>query len=222
MRIQVLKNREMGDEVMQGVFNGTQMPGSFNQVMTQLKQGSKSEKTAFAYQEDKAGTKKKKLHYNSKEIPAQLLNARKSTTASSVLGRARSMLNRLKALAASGKYDENEVKIAVAHADKVVRCAEMKAQNLREEEVLHRQNEQERELKLQKDLRRALEKTKKRNREEEFGKINQAEMEYLKDGGGNIPIEADMSMVMPAQVNYQESGVFLELSSGAAPSETLE
>lgn len=79
-------------------------------------------------------TKTKQLNYNHREISGQLMRVRKAQSASVVLTRAKSKLAALQRSAATGDYDSREVAIAVTHARRMVRCAQMKVRNLREEE----------------------------------------------------------------------------------------
>lgn len=76
----------------------------------------------------------KRLNYNHREISGQILRAKKAQSASSVLGRARSKVAVVARCAASGQYDKKEVAAALAHAKRMVRCAQLKVRNLREEE----------------------------------------------------------------------------------------
>lgn len=76
----------------------------------------------------------KRLNYNYREISGQILQAKKAQSASTVLVRAKSKVAALARSGASGQYDAKEVAAAVAHAKRMVRCAQMKVRNLREEE----------------------------------------------------------------------------------------
>lgn len=89
-----------------------------------------------------SGTKKK-LNYNSKEISSQILRAGKSRSASMVLARAKNKVSTLQRCLGTGQYNDNEVRVALAHANRMVKCAKMKVQNLKEEERLKRQYENE-------------------------------------------------------------------------------
>lgn len=80
------------------------------------------------------GTSKKQLNYNHRDISGQLLRAKKPQSASAALTRAKSKVSMLQRAAASGQYDSREVANALAHARRMVRCAQLKVRNLREEE----------------------------------------------------------------------------------------
>ena len=66
------------------------------------------------------GTSKKQLNYNHRDISGQLLRAKKPQSASAALTRAKSKVSMLQR--------------ALAHARRMVRCAQLKVRNLREEE----------------------------------------------------------------------------------------
>ena len=74
------------------------------------------------------GTSKKQLNYNHRDISGQ------PQSASAALTRAKSKVSMLQRAAASGQYDSKEVANALAHARRMVRCAQLKVRNLREEE----------------------------------------------------------------------------------------
>ncbi|MGN0350036.1 MAG: hypothetical protein ACI4ES_00160 [Roseburia sp.] len=156
---------------------------------------------------------KKKLNYNSREISAQLMRASKSRNASSVLARAKNKVSHLQRCLGTGQYDDGEVRVAIAHAKRMVKCAQSKVQNLKEEETLERKYEKEKAAKEQQqksevkrrvhqkeqDLRQKMateeiqqmrkEKAKRQeimrkrrlHRNQERGKISEADMKYLKD-----------------------------------------
>ncbi len=86
---------------------------------------------------------KKKLNYNPREISGQLVRASKSRNAAVVLTRARMKLSVLHQAHASGQYSESEVRIAMAHARRMVECSRLKVQNLKEEEILKGRNDRE-------------------------------------------------------------------------------
>lgn len=92
---------------------------------------------------EKQSQDKKKLRYNHREIAGQLLRAKKSQNAAGVLTRAKSRLAMLQRQAGSGQYDAGEVANALAHARRMVRCAQLKVRNLREEEQAQKTNHRE-------------------------------------------------------------------------------
>ncbi len=86
---------------------------------------------------------KRQLNYNSKEISAQLMRASKARNAAMVVTRAKSKVNSLQRCLGTGVYNDNEVRSAIAHAKRMVKCAQMKTRNLREEEQISKRNQQE-------------------------------------------------------------------------------
>lgn len=155
---------------------------------------------------------KKVLNYNPRELSAALLRASKSRSAGQILVQARSKLSTLAKAKGSGQYNDKEINAAIAHAKRMVRCAKMKTQNLRQEERMQerceeqiknearqeknqakakaaqkeRSLEQKQEIaKMQysqkeKKLTREMLQKKKNNRNREYNKIMEADMEYLK------------------------------------------
>lgn len=180
---------------------------------------------------------KKNLNYNSKEISAQLLRASKSRNASMVLARAKSKVSSLQRCLGTGQYNDNEVRVALAHANRMVKCAKLKVQNLKEEEHLKKQyerehtakerqqkneikrrvNQKEQDLKTkmvldeaqqacrEKALRQEFLRKKRMHRNAERGKVNEADMKYLKE-----------QMHEHGNSYSDSSGIMLELSTQAA------
>lgn len=77
---------------------------------------------------------KKKLNYNHREISGQITRCKKAQGAANVLARARTKMSVLKRCAATGQYDSREMANALAHARRMVQCAQVKMRNLKEEE----------------------------------------------------------------------------------------
>ena len=86
---------------------------------------------------------KKSLKYNSKEISAQILRATKSRTAATVLTKAKNTVSSLKRCLGTGEYNDSEVEAALAHAKRMVKCAQSKVNHLCEEENLQRKYERQ-------------------------------------------------------------------------------
>lgn len=85
----------------------------------------------------------KRLNYNHREISSQLMRAKKAQGAANVLTRAKSKLSVLKRSAATGQYDSREVANALAHARRMVQCAQMKVRHLKEEELEQKKHSRE-------------------------------------------------------------------------------
>lgn len=107
---------------------------------------------------NKAGTKKQ-LNYNHREISGQLLRAKKTQNAANVLTRAKRKLAILQRQAGSGQYDSKEIANALAHARRMVRCAQLKVRNLKEEEreqKSHKRESGEHEIQKKNEVRRRV------------------------------------------------------------------
>lgn len=83
-------------------------------------------------------TIKKQLNYNPREIRSALMRASKSQSAGKVLCQAKSKLSSLLKCKGTGQYNETELTNAIIHARRMVRCAQMKTRNLKQEEQLQK------------------------------------------------------------------------------------
>ncbi len=169
---------------------------------------------------------KKKLNYNPREISGQLVRVKKVQGAANVLATAQVKLGVLRRSAASGKYDEKEIENAIAHAERMVRCAQLKLRNLKEEESEHSKHRKEntagtRRAKLQKvQMKKAklqsLMQKRRAHRRQELKEIEEANMEYLKkeiknqkdgsaesDSGVMLNLSAQAAMLSEAQIRLQ-------------------
>ncbi len=81
-----------------------------------------------------ANTKKKALRYSYKKVSGSVMRAKTLSQASSALTSAISNLNSLKRKSMTGKYDEDEIEIALKHAKKMVRTAKKKMNHLKYEQ----------------------------------------------------------------------------------------
>lgn len=194
----------------------------------------------------KSPTVKKRLNYNHREISGQLIRAKKAQSAATVQTRAKTRLSSLLRCAGTGQYDQRELANAIAHARRMVQCAKLKVNNLREEELEQRkhksqngskdqqkQNEvkrrvaqKERELKskvaieqmqdasIEKRRRNEMMQKRRMHRSQERGKMNEADMKYIK---------AQMENDNCGSSYYNEdSGIALDISSTAAAMSELQ
>ena len=156
---------------------------------------------------------KKHLNYNPKDISGQILRAGKSGNAARVLSRAKSKVSLLKRCKATGQYDEAELNTALAHAQRLVKCARLKVNNLKQEERTAKKNEREikEEESLRKnEIRRKVNETKRKkysHRNDERRRVSEADMKYYSDRMKNNP---------EGHTGYSGNGVSLELSYTAA------
>lgn len=83
----------------------------------------------------KASNKKvKKLRYNFKAISSQLMRTTTSTGASKVAVKAREKVSQLRRKLFTGEYDDEELRNAIVHAEKIARIAKKRVKHLQEEE----------------------------------------------------------------------------------------
>lgn len=95
---------------------------------------SRSSKSVSNSSSKKKNTRKKKLNYNYREISAQILRARKIQSATAALIQARSKVASLQACSTNDQYDKSEISKALAHAKRMVNCARMKVDHMKEEQ----------------------------------------------------------------------------------------
>lgn len=141
-----------------------QAAGSMNtqSVMTgmlTIKNTNNPQARMSALRRTSSEAKKKQLNYNHREISGQLLRAKKAQNASNVLTRAKSKLAVLQRQAGTGQYDAKEIANALAHARRMVRCAQLKVRNLREEEreqKSHNRENGEREQQKRSEVKRRV------------------------------------------------------------------
>lgn len=83
---------------------------------------------------NKRTQKKKRLQYNYKKISTQILMSNTSDSARRTVGKARRMVVTLKRKLRSSEYDDNELKNAIIHAEKMERVAKKRKKHMEEEE----------------------------------------------------------------------------------------
>lgn len=88
----------------------------------------------YAVRKKSSSGAKKRLNYNHREISGQITRCKKAQGAANVVASARTKLSVLKRCAATGQYDSREMANALAHARRMVQCAQVKLRNLKEEE----------------------------------------------------------------------------------------
>lgn len=181
-------------------------------------------------------SKKKALNYNSREISSQLIRASKSRSASTVLTKAKSKLAMLQRCKGCGQYNDSEVEIAIAHAKRMVKCAQLKVGNLKQEEALkknyERENENSRQQKKNEVKRRtaqkeneirqkaAMEELQLTMREKEFRRELARKRRMHRDQERSKIVEAEMKYLQD-QMNHNDGsssqtvGVSLDISSAA-------
>lgn len=81
-----------------------------------------------------AKKKPKRLQYNFKYVSSKILSSKTSDSASKALTTARVNLSTLYRKLNTGKFDDDEIKLAIIHAKKMERIAQKKLKNLKTEE----------------------------------------------------------------------------------------
>lgn len=147
-------------------------------------------------------TQQKKLSYSYRKVSSSISSAKTSQQASNALSSATANLSSLKRKAASGQYKDSEVELALQHAQRMVRTARKKVNNIKAEErkkALHtsteNQAEQQKKVvyrtpdrhkvnaeieRLKKEMRQEEKRQKHANRGQEDLELMQADMTYLK------------------------------------------
>ncbi len=87
--------------------------------------------------------KKKNVNYNPREIRSALLRAKRSQSSGQVLATARGKLANLLKIKGTGQYNETQLSAAIIHARRMVRCAQLKTQNLKQEERIQKNQAKE-------------------------------------------------------------------------------
>lgn len=157
---------------------------------------------------NKTVTQKRALNYNYRKVSGAISRAKSVNQAGNALTSAKSSLSNLRRKNGSGNYDSNELAIAISHAQKMVRTARKKLQNMKQEERMNRndtqlENNKEREhnslnrverggntakevkreqelLLLKKQLKQHRKQRENAHRRDEAYELLNADMEYLK------------------------------------------
>jgi len=197
---------------MKGTLN-SQIGYSNSAVSGNARSSSVSENRNYASKKKAGKTAKKKLNYNYREISGQILKAKKLQSASVVLSRARSKLIYLSKCNSSGNYDRREVEAAIAHAKRMIRCADMKVNNLREEKMKENATRRRSEANNLRNGIKAAQKAKtkksvkeneRRQAEQRFKKIKQEILEQ-KRRIKNHRME-EQAKVLDANMRYIKEG----------------
>ncbi|UMZ00205.1 hypothetical protein H8S51_000165 [Roseburia rectibacter] len=181
---------------------------------------------------------KKKVNYNYREVSNQLLRAKKPQGAANALTKAKSRLATLQRCAATGEYDSKEISAAVAHAKRMVECAQLKVRHLKQEEIENnkykRENRADNMQKKGEIRRRAANKERElkekiaieeiQNVQKEKAKrveIRQKRNNHRRQEQSKIS-EADMKYIKAQMENHNtsdispDSGVIVSLSAESA------
>lgn len=168
---------------------------SLQQMLERMRESQKKQK-------EQKKKSKKKLSYSYRKVSSAISGAKTSLQASNALSSAMASLGDIKRKAATGNYEEKDIQIALQHAQRMVRTARKKVNNLKSEvqqkqrhTAIESQKKQERKLvyrapdrqkveaeitRLEKELRAQQKQKKNRNRRQEDMDLMQADMQYLR------------------------------------------
>lgn len=203
---EALKNAE-SEAVSQKEKKGKKEETPFQKQLREKLEEARSLDTMFRRmrelneQAKKKNSKKKKVNYSYHRVSAAISGAKTSTQAALALSSASSNVSALKRKAASGQYEKKEIEAALGHAEKMVRIARKKVQNIKWEIQQKKRNQSredrkkeqnsnihsipkkaraEKELFRLKEQLKAQEKSQKhKNRREEDMGLLSADMQYL-------------------------------------------
>ena len=85
-----------------------------------------------------ASLEKKKLQYNFKKISSQVVRSKNSVSVRKAVQAAKREIMRLKRLKGNGEYDDEELQLAIDHAESMEKVAKKKAIHLEQEEMVER------------------------------------------------------------------------------------
>ena len=86
----------------------------------------------------KTSLEKKKLQYNFKKVSSQIVRSKNSVSARKAVQAAKREIMRLKRLKGNGEFDEEELQLAIDHAEAMEKVAKKKAIHLEQEEMVER------------------------------------------------------------------------------------
>ncbi len=150
------------------------MESDLSYLENMLKRLQESRKNAS---KNKTNTKKA-LSYSYRRVSAAIMRAKTRIQAGNALSSAKSELASLKRKAGSGQYKDEEIQIAVNHANKMIRAARKKVANMKLEEM-HKQHD-DGTVRGRKQKTEAIKKTKAvRENTSEKAKLDK-QMELMK------------------------------------------
>lgn len=164
-------------------------------------------------QAKKNNKKKKKVNYSYQRVSAAISGAKTSTQASLALSSAASNVSSLKRKAASGQYEKKEIEVALAHAEKMVRVARKKVQNIKWEVQQKKRNQSKEDRKKQQNTT-IYSIPKKAKAEQELFRLKEQLKSQEKSKKGKNRREEDMGL-MSANMQYLQRKV--ELLKQSAP-----
>ena len=174
--------------------------------MNRILEDMKKARERYKADNEKRKTAKKTLNYQFKKVSTTISKAKNVTQAGNAVFKAKNSLISLRRKAASGKYNTQELTMAITHAGKMVRIAKVKLAHMKEEEAADKYGSQD---KASVDFR---ERRKRERRQDEDLELLKADMEYLKaqikyvkSGGGKGSSSGVMNVSMNTAINASYS-----------------
>lgn len=123
-------------------YNGGNVASASSSMQGTVSAGSTKKRSPVS-KKSNSKAKKKNVNYNPREIRSALLRAKKAQSSGQVLAQAKGKLVSLLKIKGTGQYNETQLTAAIIHARRMVRCAQMKTQNLKQEEQLQKRHAKE-------------------------------------------------------------------------------
>lgn len=120
------------DATVQRMETNAQYPGRIAEESASYARSLSNARTSSR----KTSTQVKKLQYNYKSISTQIMGAKTSLRAKQVVLKAKRLVAQLKRQKGKDEYDEDEVELAITHAQAMERVARKRARHLQEEELV--------------------------------------------------------------------------------------
>ncbi len=174
--------------------------------MNRLLEDMKKARERYKANNEKRKTAKKTLNYQFKKVSATISKAKNVTQAGNAVFKAKNSLISLRRKAASGKYNTQELTMAITHAGKMVRIAKVKLAHMKEEEAADKYGSQD---KASVDFREQRKKERRRDEDLELLKADmeylKAQIKYIKGGGGKDSSSGVMNVSMNTAINASYS-----------------
>ena len=174
--------------------------------MNRLLEDMKKARERYKANNEKRKTAKKTLNYQFKKVSATISKAKNVTQAGNAVFKAKNSLISLRRKAASGKYDSQELTMAITHAGKMVRIAKVKLAHMQEEEAADKYGSQD---KASVDFREQRKRERRRDEDLELLKADmeylKAQIKYIKGGGGKGSSSGAMNVSMNTAINASYS-----------------
>lgn len=162
--------------------------GNYDQTLQDVKHRLEAMKRAQKASQKKKEKKRKKVEYDAHEIATLLARATHSMGVGEILVKANSKLQQLQLCVGNGEYDINELRAAIAHAKRMVKCVRKKMRNLQEEEQMENKGKRKKasvpsnkERQARQKLERELNRLRRRHRGDEKKDMEEARRCYYRE-----------------------------------------